>query len=143
MANIICKAVYDETLDAWRIFSPYSKTYIEELKHEIPAGARSWDALNKAWMIVDEFIDIIDILCLKHFGGKLNRVVPQSQLPPAQLTSSRDLFEKFLKLCPTNAVKKLYLAAISELHPDKGGDPDKAKELNILYANIKVELGIK
>jgi hypothetical protein len=43
----------------------------------------------------------------------------------------------FCKLVPYNLMRKAYLGAIQELHPDKGGNSDKASELNAMWKYLQ------
>lgn len=139
----VAKAVYDETLDSWRIITPFNKAWIEELKYNIPASARSWDASNKAWLVVDEFLDVIDMLCQKHFKINLKKVKPESTVAPQQLQHAPLKYQQFLALLPSEAIKTAFRTGMLIHHPDKGGDSQKAQELMAIYAELKTEFNIK
>jgi len=55
--------------DGWRVETPYSDAWREEMKAQVPSRDRRWGHLGKFWWIAAEHFDLLAYLLIRHFGG--------------------------------------------------------------------------
>lgn len=144
MATITPTLTYDSARDVWFARVPYNQAWINDFKYQVPGQARSWDGTQKVWIYDPMFHPAVKTLCDIHFKGYKEATPPPPPPPPpstASASASHEYF-KFLRLCSKEALKKLYRDSALTYHPDRGGDPAKMAELNVLWQKISKELGI-
>ena len=141
MAVVKARLIYDELIAAWRIHSPFVKEWVTEFKAKVPHGARTWNAGEKCWVVDPMFLDVTKELCTRYFGGWTEYKAEAPPAPPPAVIDG-SYYKEFITLCPGEALKVLYRAAMVINHPDKGGSTDRTARLNAAWDRIKKDLGI-
>ena len=153
-SGIKCRIWYDLDVQAYRISCGYNNKFIEFLKVAIPTSDRAYDPTTKIWVFQEKWFDIVCSTAQGVWGGGnvtiQNKASAQTaassnantSVAPARQAKLDDVIISFFKLLPVNAVRKAYQTAAVELHPDRGGDAVKMRQLNEYWSRIKTELKI-
>src|ERR1700688_1259578 len=56
-AQVSVKILWDDSVAAYRVATPYSSNFVELLKQQIPIASRVWDPIAKIWTIEDQYGD--------------------------------------------------------------------------------------
>ena len=110
---------------------PYSKSFIEELKYQIPRSYRTYDAGTKSWRIDRIYADEAVNLFYEYFpdaGGSY--YTEQSAVPALPEWCS---ILHVLPSAPSQVVDAAYKALSKLYHPDTGNgsaDPTKMVQIN-------------
>jgi hypothetical protein len=150
---------WDESVQAYRLVTPYRPDFVELLKQLIPASDRAWDADTKTWTITEKMLGPTKDLAERIF--KTNSVVITRQMaqqaqgagPSGESNprSGRDsagvrkgeaspigkLIEEWFQLLPYEAAKKAYREGALQLHPDRGGSLETMSRFNSLWQQIE------
>lgn len=121
-----------------KVVTPYNKSFVQDLKDEIPPGHRMWDAALKCWYVNDVYLDEL-ITCVKHFYKNVETDLLQSEAP-AGTGPYAELH--LLSSAPNELIKKAYQLLAFKAHPDSGGSDAAFKKLNGAYEVICKERGI-
>ena len=165
--NYNIKILWDDSIAAYRVSTPFSPQFVELLKQLIPAGARAWDIQTKVWTVEEKYgVPIFD-LCARiwspqnilfvdavaqaaakaatAFHAQQNTQAQPSnyQYVPPKITKGDPLdlvMLNFFKTLPYDAAKAAYRNAALLLHPDRqGGSADKMTVLNMTWTRIEQE----
>ena len=135
---------WDRDIQGYYVEAPYHKAFVEGLKIVVPASDRGWNPESKIWTITERFFPAIKIAAERVFKGQVN-ILTREQAERATsptVVKSKTLDEVLLEftcLLPNDALRKAYLVAARELHPDHGGDMEKMSRLNALWQRIETE----
>ena len=137
---------WDASVSAYRLTSPYNKELVDSLKAFIPISDRSYDPSSKIWTITERMLTPTTGVLQKL---KLPFVLITRQQAEAAATSSPtttrglplpEAIQKFLSIMPYDSIKKAYLHASMQLHPDRGGDMARYTEFNSLWQRLEKEV---
>jgi hypothetical protein len=146
--------VWDSTVSAYRMTSPWIKELKEFMSAQMPHSDRDWDANTKTWTFVEKQLPNVQNL-LKLLGltatVMLRQQVEAAQQQQQQQANThaqavvRNAIEpvvmQFVRTVPYDAMKKAYLLASLALHPDKvGGDGTQQATLNTAWQRIEKEI---
>ncbi|MDP2665111.1 MAG: hypothetical protein Q8P23_00465 [bacterium] len=127
------------------------------LKSQIPSDKRTWLPDSKEWIFDRTYFDIMEFIVIRMWPGAViltEAVVEKSAAEQSRRRSamsgtqsdSASVTLRFLELTNLKALpqehreaKRAYIAAITRLHPDKGGDVTKAAELNVCWEQLEKE----
>ncbi len=122
----------------------YDAEFVNDLKATIPPPYRRWNPDEKAWVVMSAYLAELRELC-EGYG----RIVWETAPPPGgngngQATgakSSDPRAEAFATLyllpsAPIEVVKAAYRALALIHHPDKGGNPDTMKAINLAHDRL-------
>ena len=151
-----CRIWWDDTVQGYRVVTPYRPNFVDLLKQLAPGPERVWDGppVNpngpRNWIISERIFQPTKDLIEKIFGGPVIVVTKQQwqaqQAQPGSASGSKSsggrndlatLMYEWFQLLPYTAAKKAYLFASMELHPDKGGSPEVASKFNSLWQQIE------
>ena len=85
---------------------PYATALIDELKTEVPARHRRWDAEDRVWRITDPFKETAVALLLTHFS---DAEIPEGYTRPPHVTT---------KPAPSVPIRLVPPKAIDQTEPD-------------------------
>ena len=145
-----CTIQWDDDVVAYIVSTPYSQQFVEFIKLAIPVSDRAWDAEKKVWYIKEAYFSVIKDVALKVWSFDQVIIITKADVAAQQAKKtsvervSKAPFEQvcldFVKIIPKAVLKKAYLLAANELHPDKnGGDGSKMAALNNLWSRIESE----
>lgn len=122
---------------------------IDELKSRIPSSVRSYDPDTKEWTVTSRTaLDrwIAWAKCHPHIEIEWDEPEPKKQAapPPPAPTTRAGAFNALclLECAPPELVKAAYKVLAFTNHPDRGGDLERMKTINIAYDTLARELGI-
>jgi len=159
------RVLWDDSVQAFRVSTPYNPQFVELLKQLIPAGSRAWDPSSKIWTIEEKFGLPVKDLCDKVWGTGSTQFMDRGAMaaaqakqqaayaqyaqypytappprPPVRGDSIDIVLLSFIKLLPYEAARSAYRKAATELHPDKqGGKAELMTALNATWARIEAE----
>lgn len=152
MAGQKVKIIWDDTIQAYRLTSPFIKELREFLSQRVPHSDRHWDDQHNNWVYVERQHDNV-MQVLKLIGASVTCVTRQqceAQAQASQQAAARSgkapidtVVMQFIRLTPLSALKKAYLGAAMEIHPDRSLDPDaktKMATLNEAWERIQKEI---
>jgi len=117
------------------IETPYEKNFIDALKLNVPAKKRLYSDFDKAWITMLDQFDKIAHICEKYFDE-----VQLFNFPEPQVAASSWGKLYLVEGAPLEVVRAAYKALAIKYHPDKGGDQEIMKNINIAYKDILGEL---
>jgi hypothetical protein len=135
------------TDDGVEVSTPYDPEWIARIKKSIPPEQRFWDAERKLWVFdyaclrqVREITDLFWTLPPETDVRSKRRPPP----PPARSRpdSADTVLAALIKDVPNPALAKIYRIAISSVHPDAGGDHEKAVAINQAWDRIRAMRGL-
>jgi hypothetical protein len=163
-----CRIWWDPTVSAYRLTVPYRTEFPALFKTLIPYGDYSWDSNAKVWTFVEKYYIPVSELVKKVFGhvtaisrtdwesanapkasatnsgvnGNANKSPNSGYIPPLNVAilGADSVIIQFVKMLPYEAMKKAYLTAAMHYHPDRGGNPEEATNLNTLWGRIEKEI---
>jgi hypothetical protein len=140
MANQQTKRATLWVKDGW-IFcrTPYSESFIDDLKNEVPHHARKWDREEKVWKVEASFAEDLETIVRRYFGEPT--VVQQEVLVVAQ-GAGGDAYSDMLSAAPDDLLKKIHAMIVSKVHPDAGGSTEAMTKVNVAWAEIKKKRGL-
>lgn len=135
---------WDESVQAYRVVTPYRPQFVDALKQLLPASDRSWDNQTKTWTITERFLGPVQNLAEKAFGAKATVITKdqaqKASMPPTVRSSTVDtVIVEFFKLLPYEALQKAYRQAAMTLHPDRGGNMESMSKLNASWQRLEKE----
>ena len=141
------KIWWDDSVQVYRLVTPYRPNFVELLKQLIPSSDRAWDAASKTWSLTEKFLPATKDLAEKIFGG-VATVISKQQAQAAQGQSNSGaavrsttpvgkLIEDWFSLLPYEAAKKAYREGAMSLHPDRGGSLETMSKFNSLWQQIE------
>ena len=147
------KIVWDASVNAYRMTSPWIKELKEFMGTQIPHSDRAWDADQRTWTFTEKHLDNITKL-LKLVGAQPTTLTRQqveaaaqqnaqqqaSQAAAAARLAIEPVVMQFVRTVPFDAMKRAYLSAAMSLHPDRGGDATKMTALNESWQRIAKEI---
>ena len=128
---------------------PYEENFVGELKEKIDWRLRSWSPSEHAWMVDPAVLDDLMEIAQRYFPTIA--VVDQHQQQQQSVESTAERLEdgtygtmaNILRVASTDTLKRLYKNLAVDLHPDRGGDKDTMRLLNVAWDRIKMERGIR
>lgn len=126
----------------------FDKNLIDDLKLLVPGTHRKWcpdttDKFKSHWRFEAGFLDAVTNLLERHgFEVSILGAGNTSAAPVViEVPEIKQACYMLLKHANPEDRKKLYRAVMMAVHPDRGGDPEAAKEVNTAWAVIDAELG--
>ncbi len=129
MSKVLAGLYYD-SLGWYRLSCRFDRDMQERLKAELGRGNYTWSPDTKLWYVREACVDQAREV-LESYGYQV-KLDPNS--PSKRLTKSP--WEEILRSLPKDQAENLYRVAAGALHPDKGGDPERAKDLNEVWQRI-------
>jgi hypothetical protein len=145
---------WDPNIQAYRLKAPFSQALINFLKEHIPHERRDWDPITKEWSFNREYFEPMKIIVEGMWPG--SKILTESDVleydrkhskPQGTQPSVISMSSKFVSLCGIATLpndyreaKRFYIRAITQYHPDKGGDTAKAAELNSAWKIVEKEV---
>ena len=75
-------------------------------------------------------------------GWIIDQVVQGAfQMPPGPVGPKPETV--LLDACPPETLKRIWRVIVQDLHPDRGGNPEKMTQANIAWGEIKRRRGIR
>lgn len=106
--------------------SPFSAK--ETIKESVPPWLREWDKPRRCWIIAgSEAAELAQALRLAGFQVSVTDTRPKAAPPPPP---RRSWVEQAFDACPAALRPKLRRALMGIFHPDIGGSPELAQEIN-------------
>lgn len=59
--------------------TPYNPSFVSDLKAQIPATSRKWDATSKVWIVSTQYLKQVEALLWQYYHYKANIVIPSTQ----------------------------------------------------------------
>jgi len=112
-----------------RVLTPYNVDFVDDLKSSLPGHHRMWDKGAGHWLVNEAYLEDLVNVCRKYF----NEVV--TDLGEEEVTEG--MYGELLRACPPANQDKLYAALAFAFHPDRGGDTEIMKQINLAHQNIK------
>jgi hypothetical protein len=135
--KLTCR-IYDAGDGGTWFRTPYERGYVDELKKELPAGARQWSEHRRAWWIDDVYLDEALEVAERYFVLYLVDDSSDDPVSPVYVPDSDGWTTLWLKPgAPPEVVKAAYRALARLNHPDAGGDEEMMKEINAAYEGLK------
>ena len=151
---------WDTRIQAYRMRAPFEAKLIDFLKSTIPSSQRSWEPKVKEWIFVELYYVPMRFMAERMWPG--STFVSKEETEAAERAagaqarsaisgaSKTELWQKFAELTGCVGVsdaskigldkakaKVAYLRAMIKFHPDRGGDPAKATELNVVWKELE------
>ena len=82
-----CKILWDDSVQAYRVATPYNPSFVELLKQLIPIPDRVWDPQTKIWTVSEQYSLPIKELVVKIYGS--GNVTFVSKQQAAQVAAQR------------------------------------------------------
>jgi hypothetical protein len=128
----------DQHEDFIRVYSPYSRVFVQYLKASVPPADRepvfheTYDGRKRfsCWRIRRIYLN--DIVKL------MNDFWPDQEIE-SDLVEDSDWIDEMFRSIPDNKVDFVYRALAQCLHPDVGGNEELMKRLNLAYQRRKSE----
>lgn len=120
--------------------TPFDRTFVDSLKALVPASDRRWDNEEKVWKVAAAWAGELETL-VRAFYGEPTVLEPEVVVVAAPAASA-DPFGAMLRLASDDGLKRVYRQLAAELHPDRGGAPERMIALNQAWELIRKERGI-
>lgn len=137
---------WDVSIQAYRISTPYNKSFLDAMKALIPFSDRNWDDTTKVWTVTERFMEPMKQLAEKYYRAtavvitRQQAEAAQQSAPVAKIASVDEVILKFFKLLPYDSARKAYLHGANALHPDHGGEMSKMSDFNAAWQRLEQEL---
>ena len=159
-----CRIWWDDTVQGYRVVTPYRPNFVDLLKQLAPGPERVWDGPPtnptgpRNWIISERIFQPTKDLVEKIFGGPVI-VVTKQQWQAQQAASQTQantgysrpgaasangngnslagLMYEWFQLLPYDSAKKAYRDAALQMHPDRGGNPEVMSKFNSLWTQIE------
>lgn len=118
---------------------PFNRDVVDELKHQIPAPYRAWDAEAKEWLISVGWAQAaIDIL-RSTFGHVDVEQFTSDRGKPEPIRRTDPLYTELhlLPSAPPELVQAAYRVLAKTMHPDCGGDTASMQRVNAAYEALR------
>lgn len=122
--------------------TPFDRAFIDALKALVPASDRRWDNDEKIWKVAAAWANELEPLVTRFYGPP-TILEPEVVVVAAPAGAAHDPFGALLRLAGDDALKRIYRQLAAELHPDRGGSPERMIELNQAWEQIRKERGIQ
>lgn len=130
----------DKEPDWFKLYTPYNKDAIEEIKSKISVNMRvavygdmvyqkTGKRIFECWRVHKSFMNEIVEIINKFWPGQS----VDSDLTEVVGDTKTDWIEKVFDACPKDNMSKLYKALAYVYHPDVGGDSNIMSRINIEY----------
>lgn len=135
------KIVYSEDHLGYLIFTPYDKTFVDEIKF-LPDSPVRFERDLKAWIIFPDDLDCVKELVSRYFGefdflGPSESNSQYGSLPSTNAVSDSD-FKTIFRIAGPELSNKFYRMIASNVHPrTESDDHHLSAELNAAWTNIK------
>lgn len=86
MAN--CKILWDNSVQAFRVSTPYNPNFVELLKQIIPIADRVWDPQTKIWTLHEKYGVPIFELCKKIYGAASVQYMDRAAIAAAEAAAN-------------------------------------------------------
>jgi hypothetical protein len=133
------------TDDGVEVSTPYSAAWVQTIKTRIPSHQRYWDEEMKIWVFDYACIDLVRQITLAVWPG-IPEIDIRTAVPERPRSQSYggidDVLAQLIRDVPNPALAKIYRIAIASVHPDAGGDHEKAVAINRAWDRIRVLRGI-
>jgi hypothetical protein len=113
----------------------YDREALAALKSQVPGSAREWDPDEKLWIVHEPYVDRI-LATLRDFVGMVE--VADLRRPGRRPGPVADWASALFNALPDHLRQPAFRALSKVLHPDIGGDPRLAQQLNDAFVNRKV-----
>lgn len=124
---------WDEANGSYAVATPFDERFVDWIKL-VSKQDKKWDADAKLWYFSPQVCQEVKAK-IESIYGSCHFTGPQSQAKMVAAAPS-DTYGKFCKLVGLAALDKARKEAVLRFHPDRGGDPAKMSELNMLWAQI-------
>ncbi|MCB9413317.1 MAG: hypothetical protein H6525_10825 [Actinobacteria bacterium] len=118
----------------WQIRSPYEARNI--IKGTVPAYARRWSKLDRCWYVESGHWPSLKAAFT---AVGITVVTPDTGSKAKPTTSSASWVREAFQECSPELRPKLRAALMRVFHPDVGGSPDRAKEINSVADELAKE----
>lgn len=124
-------AILRSKKDKWiDIITPYSRDFVDNLKETVQPGHRKWDPDNKIWTVSEIYLEQVANLLKQYFDE-----VETDLLEP--MAQPENIFVPILSLIRDEDLDRVYKLLCFAVHPDRGGNEESMKLLNIAYSERK------
>lgn len=126
-----------------KVRTPYIPSFVTDLKAVVPRGLRKWDQEERVWLVDPSYDEELIKLCERFFDKvEVVEVEPEViEVPVA--TGGSDPAGEIIRLCPDEALPKVYRVIAAALHPDRpDGDAEKFTALGLAFERLKKDRGI-
>jgi hypothetical protein len=138
------------TDDGVEVCTPYDAEWVAKIKRAIPPHQRFWDNERKLWVfdyaVLREVRQITDMFwTLPPETDVRSKHKPPPPPPPwsSPRPNSLDMeLAALIRDVPNPALAKIYRVAIASVHPDAGGDHEKAVAINQAWDRIRAMRGL-
>lgn len=125
------------------IRTDYHEAFIKDFKELVPAQHRSWKPKpEKIWTCNPAYLDDLHRLCQRYFT-EVTILEAEVGNGNSAVVDGMDPYRLLLSHCPDEYLKKIYRAIINAVHPDKGGSPGAAADVNTAWKAIRSERGLQ
>jgi hypothetical protein len=149
---IHCKVPFD---------SKISPAFVVELKNEINWKFRQYRKADNSWLVDPSCLEDLVRIARKYFpkihviggrewtdppdpspetGRKSRQDAPKSRRI-VQETGTYQVIAELLRSASIDTLKRVYRALAADFHPDRGGDEDMLRRLNVAWDKIQQERG--
>ena len=131
---------WSDDFAAYIVDTSFSKEFVDELKFMTNHTSR-WEPGKKVWLIQEPFLDTVKGLLKKNYGDfvfmprRAQQTAPAGNAKPFEVTAA-----SFLRMINVDELSATCRKVQARLHPDQGGDANKAAIFNALYDQVKKEL---
>lgn len=133
------------TDDGVEVCTPYNAAWVQTIKMRIPSHQRYWDEESKIWVFDYACIDAVRGITRALWPG-ITEIDMRTAAPERPRSPSHggidDVLAQLIRDVPNPALAKIYRIAIASVHPDAGGDHEKAVAINRAWDRIRLLRGI-
>uniref|UniRef100_A0A6M3IPW1 Putative chaperone n=1 Tax=viral metagenome TaxID=1070528 RepID=A0A6M3IPW1_9ZZZZ len=115
--------------------APYDKDFTNTLKTSIPTKKRIWDNNDKCWYVTKDQFDRLTHMLDMFFDDTI-----LVDFPKAEVSHDAWTMLYLVENAPLELVRTAYKTLAMMYHPDKGGDQEVMKRINLAYKEILGEL---
>uniref|UniRef100_A0A6M3L7V7 Putative chaperone n=1 Tax=viral metagenome TaxID=1070528 RepID=A0A6M3L7V7_9ZZZZ len=111
--------------------APFDREFTESMKKSLPTKKRTWDANDKVWYVISDQLDKLCHLLDQYFDETILLDFPAAEV-------RNDSWTKLMLVegAPMELIRAAYRVLSVKHHPDKGGDPERMKEINLAYKEL-------
>jgi hypothetical protein len=122
---------------------PFDRDVVDELKHQIPAPYRAWDPESREWLISLGWAQVAIEILRSAFGHVELEQFTSRRADPEPIRTSDPTYAELhlLPSAPWPVVEAVYRAMARMNHPDKGGDCEQMKRVNLAYESLQRRAG--
>ena len=135
MEGYAVRAATGDDAPGWWIETPFSASYVQDIKAELPARSRAWRDELGVWWIAPGFIAEAERIARRHFDRKLEWETPAGHGRSPEADPWAVLWLR--PGAPPPVVKAVYRVLAKSCHPDRaGGSETEMKAVNGAYEAI-------